>query len=223
MKHLFTLLCLFGFYSFNYSQCNPYFNVENGSKWEITNYTSSDKVVSRQVNEITSFNEKSSGWAAEINMKSYDKKDKLEFESDLGMECIDGTIKLDMSRFLPQETMKAFEDMNMKITTDNLEIPSDLSVGATLKDGSITMTADMLMSITTTIADRKVEAKESVTTPAGTFDCYKISYNIKSKSIVNIEMKGVEWLADGVGMVKSESYSKKGKLTGTSLLTSFEQ
>jgi hypothetical protein len=76
--------------------------------------------------------------------------------------------------------------------------------------------------MTVTITDRKVVGKESVTTPAGTFDCFKITSNstIKTKTVVGITMEfsAIEWLAPKAAIVKSESY-KKGKLQGYTLLT----
>ena len=38
------------------------------------------------------------------------------------------------------------------------------------------------MKITSHIKERKVEAKESVTTPAGTFECYRISSVIEAET-----------------------------------------
>lgn len=39
-----------------------------------------------------------------------------------------------------------------------------------------------------TIYNRKVEGKDSITTTAGTFDCYKISYDIKVESSLAMGM-----------------------------------
>jgi len=75
-----------------------------------------------------------------------------------------------------------------------------------------------VMNITIAITNRKVEAVENVTTPAGTFECYKISYDIDTKMMFTVKVKGVEWYAKNVGLVKSESYSTDGKLMGSNLL-----
>ncbi len=204
------------------AQCNPFFNLKNERKWEITNYNASKKLVSRQVNTVKSLEEKGDGWTATINMQSFNKKDKLDLEKDLEMTCEDGVIKLDMSRFFPEEMMAGFKDMNLNFETENLEMPSELEVGTTLNDASITVTGDIPFSMETNITDREVVAQESITTPAGTFDCYKITYNIEVKTMMTMEMKAVEWVAKDVGMVKSESFGRNGELSGTSLLTSFE-
>lgn len=69
------------------------------------------------------------------------------------------------------------------------------------------------------MTDYKVEAREQVTTPAGEFDCLVISQRVSTKVIVKVEAGSMEWYAKGIGMVRSESYNKKGKLVGYDVLT----
>lgn len=208
--------------NFSYSQCNPFYDFKEGTTWEITNYSNGDKVVSRQENTVKSLTETSAGWNAILGFKSYDKKDKLEMENEIEMNCDNGVISMDMSRFFPQEMMDSFKDLDLQIDTDNLVIPSSLNVGDKLPDASIKISGQIPFTMETKITDRQVEAIEKVTTPAGTFECYKVSYTIISKTMMTMEMKGVDWIAKDKGMVKSESYNKNGKLNGTSLLTSFK-
>jgi hypothetical protein len=205
-----------------YSQCNPYYKFKKGAQWEITNYDTGDKVASRQVNEIVSLEEHSSGWDASVKMQSYERKGKLDFEKEIEMSCNDGTISLDMSRFFPEEMMKSFKDLNMNVQTENLEVPSTLEVGKELKDASIKISGDIPFTMETKITNRKVLAKEKITTSAGSFDCYKVSYTIVTKTVMSMESFGIDWIAEDVGMVKSENFNAKGKLTGYSLLTSFK-
>ena len=69
--------------------------------------------------------------------------------------------------------------------------------------------------------DRKVEKREDITTSAGTFNCIVISQTISTKMMVRIKASSKECYAENVGMVRSESYNKKGKLLGYSELTKF--
>jgi len=113
--------------------------------------------------------------------------------------------------------------MEMSVEGGNLEMPWKLKAGDMLKDGDLKMSfssgGTTMMNMTTSITNRKVEAVENVTTPAGTYECYKISYEIATKMMINIKMKGVEWYAKNVGLVKSESYSTDGKLMGSTVLS----
>ena len=68
----------------------------------------------------------------------------------------------------------------------------------------------------------KVLGRETITVPAGTFDCLKVSYLQRTSAGGNImKMYCTEWYADGIGEVKSEmSDSKGGKPVGVSELKS---
>jgi hypothetical protein len=76
------------------------------------------------------------------------------------------------------------------------------------------------MTMVVKVYDRKVEAVEDVTTPAGTFSCYKLSYTVESKTMFTIIAKSTDWIAKRVGVVRSESFDKNGKLTGYMVLKS---
>lgn len=212
------LLIVFMGWNYTYAQCNPFYNLKEGSKWELTSYNAKDKVIGRQVNELKALDETPGGWKATIHFQNYDKKNELVYEKDMELECENGVIKMDMERFIPEESLQAFKDMEMTIQVDNLEWPSDLDIGQSLDDGSITISGNMI-NMKVDVTDRKVEAKEKVTTPAGTFDAYKISYNVKMKMIMNRESKAVDYIAEDVGLVRSESYNGNGKLVGYTLLT----
>ena len=73
----------------------------------------------------------------------------------------------------------------------------------------------------TFLTNRKVVAQESVTVPAGTFDCLKITYDLESKAMIKITGSATQWMAVGPGLVKSESYDKKGNLISSQLLNEF--
>lgn len=134
---------------------------------------------------------------------------------------------MDMRKFLPQEQQKAFDSYELKFDTENLELPSKLSAGQVLKNGYVTMTAvgsPIPMKMTVHITDRKVEGKETVTTPAGTFECWKISSKSNTQMQMGVNMNlnfsSAEWIAEKAGMIKSESYDKNGNLASYTLLVS---
>ena len=142
------------------------------------------------------------------------------------MKCENGTLFIDMRNYLNQDQMKAFSGYEMKIESTSLETPSNLSVGQQLKDGSFVMTAEgsaMPMKMTVNITNRKVLAQETITTPAGTFTCYKISSDMAMQTQmginINTKFSSIEWITEKAGAVKTESYDKNGKLVGYTLLT----
>jgi len=116
--------------------------------------------------------------------------------------------------------------MEVEVDATNLEIPSHLEPGMKLNDGIITIKASTggmtLMTLQTRVFDRIVESRETITTEAGTFDCYKVTQMIEIKTLGKFVVKGIEWIAENIGTVRSESYNKKGKLSGYSVLTSLK-
>jgi hypothetical protein len=226
MKNLLALsFVLFVFANQLQAQCNPYFQLKQGASWEMTSYNAKDKQEGRTKHEVIAFNETSDGFESTLKMTAYDKKDKESFVSEFAFSCANQVIEFDMRQFMASESMESFKSMNMEITGDNLEYPASLTVGDELKPGKMTLemagssAMPMAMNFTVEIANRKVEAREEITTPAGTFDCYKISSLVKTKTVMKMEMKSVEWVAEGRGVVKTMSYNKNGKMIGYSLLT----
>jgi hypothetical protein len=81
-----------------------------------------------------------------------------------------------------------------------------------------------LMNMSIGISNRKVEAIENVVTDAGTFSCYKISYDATTKmGGFTVASKGVEYYNNDIGMVKSEAYDKKGELQSTTILSTLKK
>jgi hypothetical protein len=106
-------------------------------------------------------------------------------------------------------------------------VPNELDIDQMLADASVTMTMNMgAMNMKTeiNIMNRKVEKKEVVDTPAGSFDCYVVYSETQSKSMgIGKTFPSRLWLAEGVGMVKQETYLKNGNLMSSTVLTSFSQ
>ena len=146
--------------------------------------------------------------------------------NDLKMSCIDGVFTVDMQSYLNQNAIAGLQDMEVKIEGVDMEFPSNLSVGQELNDASITFTASnmgiTMMKMNVKITDRKVEAIEDVTTPAGTFSCYKMTYKTEMQAFGKYTTSSIEWFALDIGSVRSETYDKKGNLESYSVLTHFE-
>ena len=111
---------------------------------------------------------------------------------------------------------------------DVLEFPSGMNAGDALNDGTITVKVNKedftLVTMIMNITNRKVHPNETITTKAGTFDCQKVTFDFESKfGILKIRGSGVEWYQNDKVLVRSESYSKKGKLVASSDLTSIKE
>lgn len=207
------------------AQCNEYYALEQGRGWEMENYNAKGKLSGKSIQKVVSFTGGTDSFKAKIHSVGLDAKGKELFQADLDFACDKGTMIVDMRNFVTEEQMKAFESYELAVEGENLEIPNSLDIGQSLKDGSLTLTTQnspIPMTMNVTITDRKIAGKESIVTPAGTFNCYKITSNltVKTKMAIafTLSFSTIEWLAPDVAVVKSETY-KGNKLQGYTLLT----
>ena len=204
----------------SWSQCHDYYDFEEGAYWRFSSYNAKGKLMGQSTQTVLKYEATGTGYQATVQVVSIDKKGKKGEPIELDWECKDGVMLFDMKKFLPEEQMAGMEDLEIAVTGDHLELPSGLIIGDELPDASVVMdmsTGGMGMKITVNITNRLVEKKEIITTEAGTFDCVKISSTITTKTIMSMEMQSVEWVALGVGMVKSETY-RKGNMVGYTVL-----
>ncbi len=227
-------ILLFGsilFSAFVFSQsCEKMLPFHQGTSITYKNYDDKQKLLGSHKQtflKVTSGGEKV---VSTIKAEYFDKDGKAQSTSEFTMKCEKGLISMDMSKMMPSAgTAGAMRGMEMKMKGDDLEYPATFTVGETLKSGKMQM--EMVNAGTTfsttefEIVNRKVDAKETITTPAGTFVCYKISMDYKSETKMSmlptpmkISGKTIQWYNIEAGMVKSESYKEDGKLTSVSIL-----
>jgi len=217
-----------------FSQCDAYFNFKEGAEYEMEHYSAKEKLTSKSLTQVLSIEDKGGVLTATIKGTMIDKKGEEVTSIDFEYMCEDGVLKMDMKKFIPQDMYGSGSDIKFEMKGDYLEIPKNLEAGQTLKDGMIEGKMIMEdnpamanMTMTIKILNRKVESKESITTPAGTFSCFKITYDMESSTKVmgmntNMTLSSVDYLAEGVGVVRTESYDKKGELSGYSILASYK-
>lgn len=206
----------------NAQDCTFYFPLKVGTTIELKTFDAKDKVTS-SLKEVVLEQTPST---VKFNCETFDKNGKSLTKGDFEVKCKDGEFVIDMSSYTRSIDMSAYKDMDVVIETDEMSIPAKPVAGQTLKNGGVTIKVNnggmTLMNMNVKILNRKVEGFEDVTTPAGTFKCMKISYDIETQMVFNIKAKGVEWISQTAGLVRSESYNTKGKLQGYTILTSLK-
>ncbi len=206
--------------------CKSYFPIQEGTVLSYETYNPKDKLESSNTMEVKKITETATAMTIDVYMKATDKKGKDVYESDFTYSCEGGVFKMSMDNMMDGQSMQSFKDMEMEITQTGLKFPGELFVGQKLEDGEMTMkmVSNGMEMMKFNITNREVLAKETITTPAGTFECFKITSTTKSKvAFMNIESSSVDWIAVNVGNVRSESYNKSGKLTGYTVLSEIKQ
>jgi hypothetical protein len=207
--------------------CVSYIPMKQGAIWETQHFDAKNKLTSTAKSVVKEKTSAANNIKLVIESETFDSKGKTLGKNTYSAGCENGLFYLDMRGNIDQNGMSNFKDMQVNITADNLNFPSDPQPGQILKPGKFSMDAQMQgmpggFKMTVDVYNRKVEGTESITTPAGTFECVKITYDMKTFMMIEMITKGVEWYAKDVGLVKSESYDSKGKLMGSSLLSVFK-
>lgn len=98
-----------------------------------------------------------------------------------------------------------------------LQIPDDASPEFKNKNKTMRVTIGPQV-VTNSMWNIKIEGTESVTTPAGTYDCVKVSYVLKMNMGENsMKINTVDWYAKGIGVVRSTA--ECSEFTSSSELT----
>jgi hypothetical protein len=227
VEFLFSFVLLLLGFNLIAQDCKMFYPLEEGTEMEITSYDKKDKATGSSTQKVVEKEQKGDNVSLVVQSLTFDKKGEKVMEGEFNVSCEDGKFYMDMRNFLDPQSMAAYEDMEIEVDSKDMVYPSNLKVGDELPNASISVSMKSsgvnMFNMNILITNRKVEAREEITTPAGTFDCFKMSYDIETKMMVKVQAKAIQWIAEDVGMVKSESYSKNGKLEGYSLLTGFKK
>jgi hypothetical protein len=215
----------------NAQECFNYYYLADHSEVELTIYDKKGKVSGRSVYKISDVKKDGNNVSSILNYIFYDEKGKQISSGNGKFKCNGASIDVDMKMSISGEQMAAYKDMEVIANDAYLNYPTKVKTGETLPDGKFNMEVKNngvpFSGIDYDVVHRKVEGNEKVTSPAGTWECYKISYDakmiIRTMGIpIPMNFQVLEWYAPGFGIVKSESY-KKDKLVGQTLLTAIKK
>lgn len=235
MKSLFTSAMALSILSFASAQeCSGFYYLSNSSV-EMTTYDRKGKESGKLTYTIRDVSKAGNTTTASFTSEMVDEKGKSLSKGSGKYKCTGGVLLIDARVAMPQEQMAAYKDMEVKADEVFIEYPASFSGGENLKDVNLKMDivnkGATFSTITLEESNRKVEGKESVTSPAGTWDCWKITYDGRFRATIGgptgigipVNFKSTEWFAPGFGIVKTESYNKNGKLMGSTLITAVKK
>jgi len=213
-----TLIALIFFSNIFSQDCSNLYYFQSNKTIEMTVTNNKGKEAGKMTYKISNSQKTGSSVSATVNTEFVDSKGKTISTGANNVKCENGVMKMDMKVFIP-----AAQTAGSATGSDfYLEYPATMNAGDQLKDGHLAMDAEssggIKSSVEIDITNRKVEGKESVTTPAGTWECYKITAKNKITSRIAgigipINMDVTEWFAPGFGIVKTESKTGKTEIT----------
>lgn len=209
------------------SNCSKYYPMVEGAAMTYTSFDRKGKEDSTVEYKVVEVQDSAGETKATMNMELKAKKGGV-FTSEYKLTCRDGKVIIDFKTLMNQQMLGQFGGAEMDITGHDIELPNNLSVGQELADANVKVSGSMggafNVNMTVEQINRKVEKKEKISTPAGSFDCYVIYSDTKTKMMMGTQTFSARmWLAEDVGIVKQESYNQKGKLMGSMQLSAFSK
>ncbi|MEP7376569.1 MAG: hypothetical protein ABI675_24440 [Chitinophagaceae bacterium] len=210
--------------------CGKLVVFQKGAIIEGKNYDGNGKEVSSQTTTVTGVKNDNGITVAEADISSTITAGKPPMH--IQYKCDGKNLFMDIGAML--SNFSALKGASA--VASSLSFPINLSVGEKLPDASLSVAmkrGDIDMKVKTTYKNRMVEGKESVTTSAGTWNCFKISADIVSdvdmggdkaksrmaemlKKSVPVQ-KSIIWFAPDFGLVRMEMHSGDRLMTRTDI------
>jgi len=221
LNNLFVVLILLSIKSSG-QDCSKFYYLQDNKTIEITISNKKGNIVGKNIYAVSNVSGSVTARTATLQSEFFDAKGKSVNKAVNNIKCQNGVMMMDMKMLIPSAQQEQINTSTAKADEVYLEYPAGMKVGDNLKDGQFKMefenSSGLKSSIDVSITERKVEGQESVTTPAGTWDCFKISANNKMTTRIAgigipIKTTVTEWFAPGFGVVKTESAGGKTEIT----------
>lgn len=212
---LFTVMIFFGI-ALNAQEI--FFPTKEGTVLVYKSFDKKDKETNTVKYTITHLKIDGSDMDITYLVESLDPKEKLVFKEEITIHQKGDKLYFDMSNFINKAAFQQNGEIpaEIQVTGNNLEVPSNPKPGDVLPDANVEMAMKLgfvNMKMSANVTNRKVEAIEDITVKAGTFKGYKFSSEVNSTVMgIKVNSKNTDWYAKGVGIVRTESYDKNGKL-----------
>lgn len=210
----------------NSTGCNNLIFFQPGAEIYAKSYSEAGKVISSMHTKVKDVIKEEEGMMVAYVEASDTSSGNRVLDMKYNYKCDGKSIYFDLASMMRSTA----QDQDAKFEASQIEYPIAVKAGETLPDANGVMSMEKggrKMTMKYHYKERKVDGKEKVTTPAGTWNCYKISNVVeiemdfpgldeKAKKIMQTmtnQMKttGITWFAPDFGIVKMELY-QNGKL-----------
>lgn len=209
-----------------------YFCTTQGTELHYVNYDEAGQSLSNETVTVYNVVKNASGESAQYLAKIVTNKTKNNTSYTLYNWNYDGNVTTCQEDLMYGPYIKSDSDPakydskarqamaeELKLKGDNsFTIKKHASAGESISDRTYSLIFNMLKN-EINISGAAYMGEEKVSTTAGKFDCIKISYLKRTKIVLKTEtVRVTEWYAEGIGLVKSESYNTKGEPDGKTIL-----
>ncbi len=204
-----------------------YYAMSQGTVFGYKNMDAKGKVTGNTLTTCLEVKKVGTSVVYKVSSETSDANNKNPNKNEYEMRCEAGKFFVDMKNLVDSKTMEGFKNMEVKVEGTDMMYPATLAAGQSLPDANVTISAGSggvtIMNMVIKIINRKVVGNEMVTVPAGTFECYKITYDVETKMMMKINSSVTEYINMGAGIIKTETFDSKGKIAGSTILTELKK
>jgi hypothetical protein len=210
------------------NNCSTYFPFKAKTVLGYSYFDKKDKLTGKSVHTVEKItNNQDGSLSADIQIQHQDKKGNEISSASYEVFCINNILSMDITEVMAPNMKASLENMEVDISGDAFELPSNLKEGQELPDlhTEIKAGTNGITIITMAIdhTNRVVESKEKVTTEAGTFQCVKLTYDVGLNMLISKNYRIVSWYSQDLGLIKQETYNKRGQLESKTELTGIKK
>jgi len=217
MKKIALIIALFLITFKLFSQdCSQYIFMKKNRIIESTCYDEKGNILRKVTSTVADVTTTSGTTTATVVSEFLDKSGKPNGKRTIYYKCNGGKFMMDIE---PVNQQKG--DANVKLNVGSMEYPSGMKVGDHLNDVNSEMEKKIggsTMVVNSQITDRTVVGKENITTPAGSWNCFKITYKttvtMKGNKMPPQAIESTEWFAPNFGIIKFQLIGMTTEITG---------
>jgi len=233
MKKFILSMCVILSSAFIYAQedCLSFYPSNKGSVMISKSYNANDDLLNIMTYTVEDATQNVDGQTIMVGCDITDAQGYTIDKGKIEANCVNGSVFLKMKSEAVASEFFDILGCNTQLVGNFLDYPNAFADNSLFNDtfstepGEYTVEskADKKDKMTVRVYDRQYQKNEKITTPAGTFDASKITFMFDSTKDKKVQThKGVEWYAEGAGIVRSETYDKSGKLESYTVLTNLQ-
>jgi hypothetical protein len=216
MKKLSTLIiCSLAASKLFAQDCSGFLYLQKGKTIESTAYNAAGQVMRKTIDVVSGVSTSNGITVAFVKAQSFDGSGHARGSRDITYKCSGGAFSVDITANSPQPVSSA------KLNSSTyLEYPANMKVGDHFPDATMQLQLAMgsqTMNVTEKITDRLVVDKEAITTPAGTWDAFKLTYTVTttmaSGGMGPQTMEMTQWFVPDFGIVQWKLANMTIKIT----------
>ncbi len=196
--------------------CANWFPLKSGTELIHAWYDADGKVTDyskRKVREVTSRGEE--GTLVLVDLSAWTTNSDTLFRNSYLHQCKDGQLLSGLLSRLTPSMLRSIAHLDLKVSGNALILPESLDSLAQLPPSHATLIASengqQLLNLDMDFKNVKVIDKEVLVTPAGSFDCTLISYEMVISNLARKQFQIREWYAPKVGMVRREIFDRRNQ------------